>query len=153
MDVCVGGRETILACHSCDLAPTSTDIAVMRKIILVVEGNWQDRALLSLMLAGAGYAVLHALNGAEASCVFKRHRSKIAVVILGESGADSEASFVEFVRQADPVLPIFTKSAEPWRSAKRFRETPGHLKPLALMIQIRRAFEEFSPRLSCQSEG
>lgn len=112
----------------------------MKKAILVVEDNWQDRALLSLMLESAGYPVIHALNGTEATSVYRRHRSKIAVIIMGDARLDPHGSFIELVEQTDPCLPVFTKSAEPWDSNEGLHRPPARLKPLSLMIRVSRAF-------------
>ena len=142
MDVQVGSNEARLT-GNCRLvkfvAISFEDEAVMRKAILVVEDSWQDRALLSLMLESAGYCVIHALNGAEALCVFRRHRSKVAIVIMGDRRTDPEGEFAGHVQRVDPELPVISKSAQPWDPTRENLST-GKLRPLALMIQINRAF-------------
>lgn len=116
----------------------------MKRAILVVEDNWQDRALLSLMLESAGYPVIHAWNGTEASSVYRRHRSRIAVIVMGDARVDPHGSFIEYVQQMNPCLPVFAKSAEPWNPAAKRADSPNRLKPLSLMVRISRAFERFA---------
>lgn len=114
----------------------------MRKTILLIEGSWEDRALLSLMFGEAGYVVLHALDGAEALAMFRRHMSKIAVAVLGDSQDNSEELFVDGVQKINQALPIVFKSGELWTCTGRFRETARRFRPLALMAQVRVFFED-----------
>jgi CheY-like chemotaxis protein len=143
MDVRMGIREARSRCGIRRLVRMSAQKVedAMKKTILVVEDNWQDRALLSLMLESAGYPVIHAWNGTEASSVYRRHRSRIAVIVMGDPRVDPHGSFIEFVQQMNPRVPVFAKSAEPWNSADTRLHSPARLKPLSLMIRISRALQ------------
>lgn len=109
----------------------------MQKTILVLEGGWQDRALITTMLESAGYSVLNVTDGAEAMRGYLAHREGIALIVIGTPIDDRETrSFAEQVFLDDPRLPVFSKNGDRVRPYDMLPRTSKRLKPLSLMARI-----------------
>lgn len=113
-----------------------------KKTILVVEDNWQDRALMTFMLESAGYSVLNVLNGAEAIRAYVLHQPAIVLVVLGTPGCTTDLwSFADCILEINPRMPILFKSGEPLTCPSSPCRSSNRLKPLSLMVRILRAIE------------
>ncbi len=109
----------------------------IRNTILVVADDANDRSLLTLMLEGAGFSVVHAQNEAEGMRAYQTLKQRIALVLTGSRPARIGAlSLPEQVLSADPRMPIYSLSGEPWRSGAEFPAEKLSLRPMTLMTRI-----------------
>jgi len=112
-----------------------------KKNILIVENNWQDRALMNFMLKRAGYSVLNVLNQTEAIRDFVLHQDSIALIVLGTPNCTDLLSFAKCVLEVAPHMPILSKAGEPLNSIVSSLRSTNRLRPLSLMVRVLRALE------------
>lgn len=86
--------------------------------ILVVEDDQATRSVLQEALETFGFCVLTAVNGREASAVYKAHRSEIALVIsdlvMPEMGGEQ---LLSVLRELNPAVKIIIVTGYPLESA------------------------------------
>jgi CheY-like chemotaxis protein len=115
--------------------------------ILVVDDDEVVRALMREILQGAGYAVLEAAGGEEALALWRLHRARIALVLVGIVLRDMTGSELvlhlamehrgtrflyisahgrEAIGTLDPTTPILQKPFSPEDLLQRVREALVH---------------------------
>ena len=78
-----------------------------RNTILVADDEDIVRVLAALSLERAGYAVLLAADGEQATALFRRHNAEIAAVILdGHAGYERREGTARLIREIDPGMPV-----------------------------------------------
>lgn len=112
------------------------------KQILIVEDNWQDRALMTLLFESTGYPAINVLNGVQGMREFATKEGQIAAIVIGVPGSAWDlAPFIQRVSGSDARVPVFTKSGDPWNFTEPWRRTSKRLKPLSLVVRVLRAIE------------
>lgn len=102
----------------------------LRKTVLVIEDEHQMRTLLVLMLEEAGWRVLEAADGSEATHVWKRECANVDLIIAdvwlpGVSGPD----LVSFLRkESQQVKALFVSGMNP--------EFNPHIKKLTRNAEV-----------------
>ena len=118
--------------------------------ILLAEDDPSVRALIRSTLAGQGYRVLEAANGADALACWSRHRDEIALLLtdLVMPGGMSGQQLAERLQQEVPALPVvFTSgySAEIagreliLKAGENFVQKP--FPPSQLLMVVRRSLD------------
>ena len=112
------------------------------RTVLVIDDNRQDRALMSLMLQGAGFSVMSAVDGSEAMQVYSAHCDDIVLIVVGSTETTRDASsFIERVRHINQRVPVLLKSAETWSTPDAIDRSANRLKPLSLMAHVLHTLE------------
>jgi CheY-like chemotaxis protein len=94
---------------------------IPRETILVVEDNLDIRALVTMFLQKAGYMVVSADNGEEGLLAFKRHQSRIGLLLTDVTmPAMSGVDLAEHILQLDSDLPVLFMSGDAPRLKLRF---------------------------------
>ncbi len=106
------------------IRPDTSTLRGRGELILIVEDESSLRLMMSEVLAGSGYRVLTAANGAEAVAKFGRHPGKVAAVVTDLMMPLMDGAFtVRALRTMDPAAKLIAITSA--RDDAPEREGPG----------------------------
>jgi two-component system chemotaxis response regulator CheY len=98
----------------------------LSKSILIVEDDPQVRNLIKLVLAGEGFDLVEAEDGARGLSQILRNRGRFAAVLTDiDMGRMNGIEFAESVKEHYPAVPILFISALPVGPEELQRAAPG----------------------------
>ncbi len=89
------------------------------EIILVVDDNHEIRRYVKTLLEHAGYTVATAADGEDGLDVFRRHRSRIALLLTDvEMPKMNGLDLANLVLELDSQVPVLFMSGDAWNSSQ-----------------------------------
>lgn len=89
------------------------------EIILVVDDNLEIRGFVKALLECAGYSVATAADGEDGLNVFKRHRSRIALLLTDVKMPKMNGfDLADRVLELDSHMPVLFMSGDTWNATR-----------------------------------